>query len=229
MNTSFDPDQNPEAVIFDLDGTLLDTIGDLADAMNHVLGSNGFPLHEEATYFGFIGNGMVNLVARALPDEVAADPEALAQYTSAFRARYSDRWNIKTGPYEGIPAVLDALSEKGVPMGVCSNKPHALTKKCIEGILSEWRFGCVLGHSDAFPRKPDPASAEHVASSLGASPGRTWFVGDSGVDMMTARNAGMVAVGVLWGFRSSRELKEHGAEIMVDSPNELLELIAGTL
>jgi phosphoglycolate phosphatase len=224
---SIDPTHGPVAVIFDLDGTLLDTIDDLADAMNHILKGQGFETHPTGSYFRFIGNGMVELVERALPEEIRGDSAAVHGYTEAFRARYSERWNIKTKPYEGIPAVLDALTEANIPMGVCSNKPDQLTKKCISVILDSWSFGSVLGQSDAFPRKPDPASALQVVKELGADPGRTWFVGDSGVDMKTATAAEMVAVGVLWGFRSRVELEDNNAGHVVESPAALLDLLLG--
>lgn len=209
------------AVIFDLDGTLLDTIDDLADSMNHVLAANGLPEHPVEAYFQFIGNGMAKLVERALPEAIRADSARVVELTEAYRLAYEGRWNRKSKPYAGIPRLLDALAASGVPMAVCSNKPDAFTQKCIAHLLPRWEFACVLGQTDAFPRKPDPGSALHIAGRLGVAPADAWFVGDSGVDMLTARAAGMRAIGVLWGFRSEAELRENGAGHIVATPEEL--------
>lgn len=213
------------AVIFDLDGTLLDTIDDLADSMNHVLTENSLPTHPVEAYFHFIGNGMAKLVERALPGRLQGDADQLASFTEAFRQAYDSRWNQKSQPYEGIPEVLDALVSADVPMAVCSNKPDPFTQKCVRELLPKWDFASVLGHSDAFPRKPDPASTLHIAGQLNVAPGDAWFIGDSGVDMQTAVAAGAKAVGVLWGFRSEKELREAGAAHIVDSPEALLDLL----
>ena len=216
---------NRTAVIFDLDGTLLDTIDDLADSMNHVLEENGLSAHPVEAYFQFIGNGMAKLVERALPDDLQRDAAQIEAFTEAFRIAYDARWNCKSKPYPGIPELLDALVAENVPLGVCSNKPEPFTQKCVAQLLPSWGFTCVLGHSDAFPRKPDPSSTVHIASQLGFTPADTWFIGDSGVDMQTASAAGARAVGVLWGFRSETELRDHGAMHVIETPDELRSLI----
>ena len=217
--------QTKTAVIFDLDGTLLDTIDDLADAMNHVLADNNFPEHPVEAYYRFIGNGMAKLVERALPASIGSDASQVARYTEAFRLTYENHWDQKSKPYPGIPELLDVLAADSVPMAVCSNKPDPFTQKCIARLLPDWRFALVLGHSERFPRKPDPMSTLHIAEQLGTPPARTWFVGDSGVDMQTARAAGAVAVGVLWGFRTEEELRDNGAQHIVATPGNLAGLL----
>ena len=214
------------AVIFDLDGTLLDTIDDLADSMNHVLQENALPVHPVEAYFHFIGNGMAKLVERALPVEIRSDAEQVTTFTEAFRIAYDVRWDQKSKPYPGIPEVLDALIAAGIPMAVCSNKPDPFTQKCVAELLPHWKFACVLGQSYTFPRKPDPASTLHIAETLNLAPADAWFIGDSGVDMQTAAAAGAKAVGVLWGFRSESELRDSGATYIVATPAELRELLA---
>ena len=214
------------AVIFDLDGTLLDTIEDLADSMNHVLLENALPTHPVDAYFHFIGNGMAKLVERALPDSIRSNGEQVVNFTEAFRIAYDARWNRKSKPYPGIPEVLDSLVAAGIPMAICSNKPDPFTQKCVAELLPRWKFDCVLGQSDAFPRKPDPSSTLHITKTLGIAPAEAWFIGDSGVDMQTASAAGAQAVGVLWGFRSESELRENGASHIVTTPAELQELLS---
>ena len=216
------------AVIFDLDGTLLDTIDDLADSMNQVLAEKHLPTHPVEAYFHFIGNGMAKLVERALPPEIRGNAADLTEYTEAFRLCYDKHWNRKSKPYAGIPELLDTLINAAVPMAICSNKPDAFTQKCVTQLLPTWKFDCVLGHSDAFPRKPAPDSAIHIARQLGATPSDTWFIGDSGVDMQTASAAGMKAVGVLWGFRNESELRDNGAQYIVATPVELSKLLRVT-
>jgi phosphoglycolate phosphatase len=213
------------AVIFDLDGTLLDTIDDLADSMNHVLQESELPEHPVEAYFRFIGNGMAKLVERALPEEFRVDAGQLATFTEAFRVAYEARWNQKSKPYDGIPEVLDALVAAKIPLAVCSNKPDPFTQKCVAQLLPKWDFARVQGHSDAFPRKPDPASTIDIARELAIAPADAWFIGDSDVDMQTAVAAGTKAVGVLWGFRSESELRAAGAAHIVATPGELLNLL----
>lgn len=217
-----------KAVIFDLDGTLLDTLQDLGDSGNAVLEARGFPTHPIDAYRTFIGNGMLNLVRDIFPDE---HRPAIGEETDAvlaeYREAYGRNWQNTTVAFPGIPELLDELGERGVPIGVLSNKAHDFTEKCVEAFLDRWKWDVVLGARDGVPKKPDPAGAIEAAKVLGLSPAECCFLGDSDVDMMTAVNAGMQAVGVSWGFRPVEELKEAGADVVLDAPGELLNLLGG--
>ena len=209
-----------QAVVFDLDGTLLDTLGDLAGAMNETLESRGFPVHPVDAYRYFIGDGVRQLVRRVLPEscDATTNDDVLNSYISTYR----QRWDKESRPYDGIPAMLDELTARGVPLGICSNKPDDLTRACTDGLLASWSFGEVIGQSSTWSAKPDPAGALHVADQLNVPPADCLFVGDSGVDMRTAINAGMGAGGVLWGFRKAGELEESGADFLFARPEEIL-------
>jgi len=218
---------NPDkAVIFDLDGTLLDTLQDLADSGNAVLEARGFPAHPTDAYRTFIGNGMMNLVRDIFPEE---HRPALGEETDAvlaeYRAAYGERWKNTTVIFPGIAPLLDELIAKGIPIGVLSNKAHDFTVKCVEAFLGDWKWDVVLGARDGIPKKPDPAGAVEAAAVLGLKSGDCHFIGDSDVDMMTAVNAGMHAVGVSWGFRPVEELLGAGAEFILEEPHDLCSLI----
>jgi len=211
------------AAIFDLDGTILDTIEDLADSMNAVLGRRGFPGHGTEAYKVFVGDGIEILVERALPAD-KRDQATVAVCTDEMRREYAQRWNVKTRPYDGIRELLSSLSAMGMKLAVLSNKPHDATVEVIKALLSDTAFDIVRGAQPHVPRKPDPAAALEIASELGVRPSECLYVGDTAVDMKTAVAAGMKPVGVLWGFRDKAELVESGAEIIVDRPHKILEL-----
>ena len=213
-----------KSIIFDLDGTLLDTLTDLANSANAVLEQNGFPIHPEESYKTFVGNGMFTLMKRALPDQ-NRDDETVKRMTTAMNDEYRNRWDETTAPYAGIPEMLDAFNEKGVPISILSNKPHEFTLKTVDKLLGDFSFEQVLGVRDGKEPKPDPAGAIEIAGLLDLDPSDIIFCGDSSVDMDTAKNAGMFAAGVLWGFRSEAELREHGADAIIQKPDDLLELI----
>lgn len=218
---------NPDkAIIFDLDGTLLDTLRDLADSGNAVLEARGFPTHPKKAYRTFIGNGMMNLVRDIFPEghrpELGAETDVvLAEY----RAAYGERWKNTTVIFPGIAQLLNELTTKGIPIAVLSNKAHDFTEKCVEAFLSEWKWDVVLGAREGVPKKPDPAGAVEAAKVLGLNPSDCFFIGDSDVDMMTAVNAGMHAVGVNWGFRPVEELLGAGAEFILEDPHDLCSLL----
>jgi phosphoglycolate phosphatase len=212
------------AVMMDLDGTLLDTLQDLADSMNSTLRDFGFPVHELEEYRYFVGEGMENLVKRSLPDSARTDP-LVSRCFEVMRRTYEHNWNVKTRPYPGIPELLDALTARGLKMAVLSNKPHDFTQKAVEGLLPAWRFEAVMGERPPTPRKPDPSSALEIANRLGIEPGRFLYLGDTAIDMKTANAAEMYAVGVLWGFRGAEELIAGGAKKLIAKPAELLELL----
>jgi len=213
-----------EAVIFDLDGTLLDTIDDIGDAMNRVLSNRNFPTHANSVYRKFVGDGSRVLTERALPDKYRND-EMIDACHNEYVEDYSRNYNVKTNPYAGIPHLLDALIEQGLRLSVLSNKPDAITKNCVKTFFSKWHFDVIFGQRDSVPRKPDPQSAFETAKIMSIPPSNFLYLGDTAIDMKTAVSAGMFPVGVLWGFRSLKELKESGACAVIEEPMALLDII----
>jgi phosphoglycolate phosphatase len=213
-----------KAVIFDLDGTLLDTLGDLANSMNRVLERHGFPQHDRELYRQFVGDGMDVLVRRALPESRRGE-QLVQACLLAMRTEYSVRWRETTRPYAGIPQLLDALGRRGLRMAVLSNKADDFTREMVAALLTPWSFDAVIGARPEVPKKPDPAMALAIARDLAIPPARILYVGDSGTDMRTAVSAGMFPVGALWGFRDAAELEANGAEVLISRPMELLELL----
>lgn len=209
-----------DAVIFDLDGTLLDTLDDLADAMNHVLIEHRLPAHPTPAYRFFVGDGIEMLVRRALPFEVA-DPEDLARFVDFMKREYAARWTRRTRPYPGVPEMLGAFAAAGLRLAVLSNKPHDAVQEVVRYFLPDIGFEALLGATPARPKKPDPAAALEIANGLGIPPARIAFMGDSAMDMQTAAAAGMFAIGVLWGFRPAEELIGAGARLLVRAPSDL--------
>lgn len=211
------------AVIFDLDGTLLDTLEDLADSMNAVLASMGLPTHPVAAYKYFVGDGVVELARRALPPG-RRDPKVVKSAVAGMRQEYGRRWDRKTRPYDGIPELLDALAARGVAMTVLSNKPHDFTRLCVTTFLGKWRFDAVQGVDENVLKKPDPSGALAVATKLGIPPAEFIYLGDTNTDMQTAVAAGMFPVGALWGFRTGDELLASGATMLVEKPADVLNI-----
>jgi phosphoglycolate phosphatase len=209
------------AIIFDLDGTLLDTLEDIATAFNRVLLTHGFPAHPVAAYCTFVGDGVGTLVARALPKE-AQRRELTQQCIKEYRHFYATNPNEKTRPYPGIRETLDILKKNAIPIAVLSNKPQSEVERCVKTYLSGYYFHQIRGQNPHVPLKPDPASALHIAQQLAITPQEMIFTGDTGTDMKTASAAGMVPAGVLWGFRSKEELIENGAKILLQRPQDIL-------
>jgi phosphoglycolate phosphatase len=212
------------AVVFDLDGTLLNTLDDLADSANFALRQCGFPEHPAESYKSFVGDGIDNLLRRAVPED-RCDPATLARCVDLTREQYAGCWAEKTRPYEGISGLLDALTVRGIPMAVLSNKPEEFTRLCVERLLAGWHFKVVLGARPSLPRKPDPAGARQIAERLQLEPAEIVYLGDTGTDMQTAVSAGMFPVGALWGFRTAEELIAHGARVLLQNPVELLRVV----
>ena len=217
------PATNKKAVIFDLDGTLLNTLADIGDSVNRMLMEYGFAEHTLDDYRRFIGNGLKKLVTRALPLAGRSEEMVNACFQRA-RAIYWDNWNRRTMPYNGILNLLSALAEKNIAMAVLSNKPHDFTVRYIDAYFEQGMFAVVMGQGDRFPAKPDPAAALDIARRLDIVPAAFLFVGDSAVDMQTANAAGMHAVGASWGFRGPRELAQNGCRSLVEHPLEILNL-----
>ena len=213
-----------QLVIFDLDGTLLNTIGDLAVACNAVLALRGLPEHTYAEYCHFVGNGIMRLVERALPEPMRT-PETVAAVRADFVKYYTEHIDAHTQPYAGIPELVAELGRRGVAMAVASNKFQAGTEKLIRLFFPGVAFAAVFGQRPDVPLKPDPAVVEEILTLTGVAREEVLYVGDSGVDIETAGAAGVRSAGVTWGFRDRQELVEAGARQIVDKPAELLGLL----
>jgi phosphoglycolate phosphatase len=213
-----------QAVIFDLDGTLLDTLEDIGATVNRVLSARGFPIHPIDAYRFYLGDGVAKLITRALPED-KRDAETVRSCLDAYRADYDHNWNVKTRLYEGIGAMLDALAARALKLAILSNKPHDSTQECVREFMSRWSFDAVIGGREGAPLKPDPAGALAIAHFLGIPPAACLYLGDTAIDMKTAIAAGMTPVGVLWGFRPAHELRESGAQMLIDQPIEILGLL----
>jgi phosphoglycolate phosphatase len=212
------------SVIFDLDGTLLDTLEDLADSTNRALARLEFPMRALDEYRYLVGDGVVMLVTRALPED-RRDPATIEKCLALYKEEYARNKYVKTKPYAGVEDMLGDVSRQGMKLAVLSNKPHEFTVQCVERFLGKWKWDVVLGQTDEIPRKPSPAGAIEIARRLGESVSAFIYVGDTKTDMQTATAAGMFPVGVLWGFRERPELEASGARVIISEPRELIRLI----
>lgn len=210
-----------KAVLFDLDGTLLDTLEDIASSMNAVLAKQGFPTHKVDAYRHFVGEGLEKLVRRTLPKGKITD-EILTFCVMDMRKTYKKRWATKTAPYKNVPQLLTHLSEKNIKLAVLSNKPDDFTKMMVRHYLEKWHFEFVRGAVNGVPKKPDPSEALAIAANMKLPPEEFLYLGDTDTDMKTANNAKMYAIGASWGFRTKEELKTNGAQVIIDDPLELL-------
>ncbi len=213
------------AVIFDLDGTLMNSLEDLADAMNLVLERNRLPTHDLAAYKYFVGDGIEMLVRRALPFEVAGEND-FQRFVREMQGEYASRRLLKTRPYPGVPETLAAFAAAGLAMAVLSNKPDEACREIIKALLPDIGFRVVLGATPERPKKPDPAAALEIASRLDIPPGDFFFIGDTSIDMQTAIAAGMFPVGALWGFRPAEELISAGAKVLTAEARHLIPWVA---
>ena len=212
-------------VIFDLDGTILDTLEDLALAGNHTCELHGWPTFAVDQYRYKVGNGMLKLVERFMPAEYAGDARMFELALAEFRAYYAEHKEDHTAPYPGIIPMLDALRAEGVSLAVLTNKDHAAATPLVERFFGPDRFALVQGRVDRFAPKPDPAITRFVLDQLQADPASTLYVGDSNVDILCGHNAGLRAAGVSWGFRGRAELASAGADYIVDTPAELVACV----
>ena len=215
MQTRFD------TIIFDLDGTLLNTLDDLADSINAALERCGYPTHTTAEVRRFIGNGAKLLVRRALAP--VDEEQAVKTVLAAFNEIYGKNMKNKTAPYDGIIDVLKLFKQSGIKMAVVSNKPHFAVVPLIKDYFGQY-IGTAIGVDENTPEKPDPAGALKALAALGSEKERTVYMGDSNVDIFTAKNAGLFALGCSWGFRDRDELISAGADAVIDSPADLPRL-----
>jgi phosphoglycolate phosphatase len=211
------------AVLFDLDGTLLDTIAGIADSMNHVLAVFGLPGHDAETYKKFVGEGMEKLVFRALPAESPLLRD-LPGVVALYHEEYGRRWQETSAPYPGVMNMLAGLDRRGIRMAILSNKADDFTQVMVARLLPGIPFVRVRGARTGEPKKPDPRPAMEIADDLAVPAIRFVYLGDSGVDMNTAVAAGMYPVGVEWGFRSPDELRQNGAKLLLDKPEDIFRL-----
>lgn len=212
------------AVIFDLDGTLLDTLDDISFSLNTVLERHGYPTHTIDECRILVGFGMQALVKSALPEHLR-DESLIGPLLEEMKAVYAGHWNVHSLPYEGIGQMLDAIDAMGLQKAILSNKPDVFTKLCADELLAPWNFEVVMGHHEGIAHKPDPQGALVVAGMLGVEPSAILYVGDSGIDMKTANAAGMYPLGVLWGFRPEEELVATGAASLACTPQDIVDFL----
>jgi len=210
-------------LIFDLDGTLVDSLRGIADTLNRTLVAHGLPGQSDANVRSFVGNGLRNLVTRAAPQ--GADPVLIDSLLTLYRKDYDLTWQQGTAPYPGIPAMLDELRRDGFTMAVLSNKLHEFTVTMVHGMFPNIHFAQILGQRDGMPHKPDPAGALQIAEAMDAPADNCIIIGDSTMDIETAANAGMRSIAVSWGFHGRRRLEAAGPGHIIDDPTELRPLL----
>jgi phosphoglycolate phosphatase len=213
-----------EGVIFDLDGTLVHTIEDIAGAANVLFARHGLPEHDIEYYLNWIGNGAVKFIERAHGKPVGK--EQLRAYVAEFKEIYAGNLHDRSRVYDGIPELLDELVHRGIKISVLSNKPHLLTQEVCAYYLSAWPFDPVLGQREEVSRKPDPAAAFEIAEHMGMTPDKILFVGDSDNDILTAQAAGMIPLGVSWGYGRLVNNPVKGMGRLAGKPSEILNTIS---
>ena len=216
-----------DAVIFDLDGTLLDSLEDIASAANLVLSELKKPTYPVTKYKELVGDGLAVLFQRALP-ECESQPELKADCMRRFESAYADCWNNQSKPYDGMVELLRILSERSVSLSVLSNKSDAFTKRCVQHFFGNIPFEHVLGQTERFPHKPDPSSAIWLPEQIGCNSDRIAYVGDTNTDMKTALGSGLYAIGVTWGFRPESELLAAGAMQICFNVGQLADCLLGS-
>jgi len=214
-----------KAIIFDLDGTLLDTLEDIAISANFALTSLGFNAEETLKYRYFVGEGVFKLFENIF----ASNPQneaTIKQAVKLFEQHYAQQFYQNTKLYEGVSKMLSFLQTKGYKMAILSNKPDSFTKMCVFKYLRKWHFEVVYGAREGVPRKPHPQGALDIIEALHVNPKECYYLGDTSIDMVTAKGADVIAIGALWGFRDEEELLAHGAKHVVKEPSEVIKLLA---
>ncbi len=211
-----------KGVIFDLDGTLVNSLEDIADAANATLKKHQFKPHPVESYRYFVGDGLQVLIERIIPRQ-ERDHETIALLMAGFKEFYQDGWHKKSRLYDGVESMIDILWKRGVKLGVLSNKPHHFTELVVGRFFPSHIFTCVQGQIDGIPNKPDPAGAFLIADQLDLSAGEIVFVGDTATDIKTGKGAGMETIGVTWGFRDRLELMENGADTIISDPQDIID------
>ena len=214
-----------KAIIFDLDGTLLDTLEDIAISANFALTTLGFNAESTEKYRYFVGEGVFKLFENIFA-KTPQTQEVIQEAVSLFESHYAKQFNQNTKLYDGVSKMLTFLQTRGFKMAILSNKPDSFTKMCAVKYLRSWKFDVVFGARNGVPRKPHPQGALDISTLLEIEPHRCYYLGDTMIDMQTANSAGMIALGALWGFREEDELREHGAKHLVKSPSEVIKLLA---
>ncbi len=209
-------------LIFDLDGTLVHSLPGIAASVNHALATFGFPRHSEQAVCGFVGDGARLLIRRALP--AGADDSTVSRTFAAFNEHYASHWSAGVHLFDGVREMLDRLAGLQLPMAVLSNKPHAFTLEMVETLIPGHPFSIVLGQRDSIPHKPDPAGVREILAQTGKQTADAWMIGDSDTDLATARNAGLRAIAVTWGYRDRSLLAAGNPDHLIDSPGEIVSL-----
>ncbi len=219
------PNATFSAVLFDLDGTLADSLRDIADAMNAALALHNLPTHPLTPYNHFVGDGVDQLASRVLPPHLRHDDALRASLVREMKTIYATTWRLHTVPYPGIPELLDSLATRGLRLGVLSNKPDPFTREMVAHVFPHVRWHAVRGARNGVPLKPAPDAALDILRDWSLLPTDILYVGDTATDMLTARNAAFHSVGVTWGFRDRQELQESGAHHLINHPLQLLDLL----
>ncbi len=213
-----------KAVIFDLDGTLLNTIGDIALACNHALNKYKLPTHSENEYKNFVGWGIKTLVTLAMPPNLTKDENFVKKILKEVSEYYSTHWNIKTKPYKDIPELLMQLNKYQIPIAILSNKPQKFTELTVKHYFPDIKFIAIEGEKNGI-LKPNPETLFPILNKISTPTNNIFFVGDSNMDIQTAIAGNLTPIGVAWGFRNKEELKKAGAKHIVNTPNELAKML----
>ncbi len=216
-----------KAVIFDLDGTLLNSVEDIADALNFTLSRYGLSQHTIADVQDWIGEGAIELIRKAIPGNKIVNLD-VPRFLWEYREQYRLNCAVKSRVYEGIPALLDSLKGNQISLNILSNKPHDLTILVAENFFSKWSFQNILGMRENIPRKPDPAGVLEIARNLKIHISELLYVGDSGTDIETAKNANIKVAAVTWGFRPGSELERFSPDFLVNQPMDIFQIISAS-
>lgn len=211
-----------KTAIFDLDGTIADTLFDLADAVNYALEKLGYPVHPYESFNQFVGNGVQKLCYRALPDDKKDETDKLVEIFSGY---YNEHFLDKTVLYKGMGETIHKLKSSGIRLAVATNKPQDFARKIVAALLPDVEFISVLGGCAERPKKPDTAIIREILGKLPVEEEQAFMIGDSNVDIQTAKNSGIISIGCIWGFRGRDELESEGADYIAETPDDIAKII----